>query len=694
MKRFTYFALALGPVAAAALALWPGLGAWFVADDFYHLAYFRFTPRPWASWLYPPFGALAFRPATFTIGFGLDRLFGRLPLAVHTVDLAIHSLNVMLVFGFSFCFFRRREEIPGPGPAPLAPALAAALLFAVHPVAALSAAWLACRADLLASFFSFLTLFLIVIFRRPSPATFLLTLVLSLLAMLCKETHYPLFILVFFLAWSLDPGPRRPRLGRAAGFALPVFLALGIGVTWRLAVLRAVGAYGAVPSSWSAFLSQAAYHLPKVYAAAARDFAQHHLGRDGYLVWPLLAAGIALLVCGGWGAWQRRRPELGFALLVILVGLLPAWNLSYMFAAREERLLYFPLLGFVLIAAGLVSGPRSRVWQGAALGAIFFAALTFGLYSRERVEDWKLLAGQNLSRAKALAAYVQSPAGGAGLQRLYLLAGGHDDYYLDAMVKTLLPAPFLNREILPGDRPGFVWESRQSKTDRGLPRGPAEAFPAYTDHATFPGMSLQTADPPDLLEASAEDPAARILEWDGHNLHDLTRQLRALYHRRLALQQQTRIRPAELPSFSFRESRIPFDWELSPGLGFVEPLAVGVPFTLIAQTRDPYLISPPLTFPALAASELDIEMELPRRGYLPPGEDQACVMWQSKDRPFFTPERTICFPLRADGQVHSYRVNLQDNVHWARSGLVTRLRLDPLAYPAVFDILSMEFFTP
>ena len=101
MKRALVWAAGLGiPAAAAVIALWPGLQAWLVADDFWHLGYIRFVSSPWRSFLIPQFADFAFRPLNYILTFYLSRGFGSSPLALHAAGIALHALNVILVFIF------------------------------------------------------------------------------------------------------------------------------------------------------------------------------------------------------------------------------------------------------------------------------------------------------------------------------------------------------------------------------------------------------------------------------------------------------------------------------------------------------------------------------------------------------------------------------------------------------------------
>jgi hypothetical protein len=689
-------------VAAAVAVLMTGLDSWFVADDFVHLGYMRFIDHPWRFFHHPVLGAMIFRPLSFTANFYQGLAFGITPAAIHTADLVNHCINTSLVFILALLVFRNREESADKNAegdngraSPLLPALAASLIFAVHPVAAMTATWFACRADLMATAFSLATLAIIAGKKKPGPASLIITSLLSLCAMLCKVTHLPLFLAAFLVA-LLKGGDRtiKDRLRLAGIWGLPVLNAAVVYYCWRLLVLKGVGGYEGIPASASGIFYQAAYHLPRVWSAASLDFLHHHMDKEHLLFIPLAASGTALLAIGGAGALLREKRRIALGILFIAVTLLPTWNLSHMFSYREERLLYLPLVGFAIIAASLVAGPRRRSLRVACLSAVVFAASFYGLYSRQSIEDWRVGAGENQKLARAMADYIEPQGPTSNARRLYILGLDEQHYYLDMMVKMEMDPAFHDREIITGDKPSFIWITKKMRGELSKPADvPDTALPRRKSHPTDRLMILETATPPDLLEAARHDRGARILEWNGAGLEDITPDLRTLAARRLSFQRRPGRWQTYLPSFSFRKSPLELKWELSPGLAIIEPLFNGEPYTFAPGNNDPYIISPKLSFPALAAPRLDIDMKLPKKPYLAPGQEKGCIMWEGKNHPGYSPHRSICFPVTASGDIEHYSVELHSNVYWARSGVVTGLRLDPVSFRSSFELIRLEFAT-
>jgi hypothetical protein len=683
-KKLLAAALPLLAVLAAAAVLAPGLRSWYVGDDLLETGYAAGSSQPWAVWYSSYIGGMIFRPVTGTCyWYTLNYLD---PIGQHLFDLALHGLNACLLFYLLRALLRRPDAKPEPA------ALLGALLFAVHPLGARTAAWIACRADLLGAGFSLAAL-LVAVSNRPVRRRLVLTAIFALLAMASKESQLPLGLAVAAVALArAEAGDWKRRGARALLAGAPAFAAAAIYLAWRLAVLGKLGSYELVESTLAGNLQSFAYHVPRMIAGAGRDFLCHHFGAEPALLTPLKAGLAALIVLALPAALRRERRTLLLGAGLALIFLLPVWNLSQMLAVREDRLFYASMVGVAVLVAAVISAPRHPVPRAASLAAALVICAAFALWSRQEVREWKQVGDANRRLARALAAYVQKGGPASTARRVYVLGLPPEHYYLDSLVKLELSGAFRDRLILTGDQAGFFWQPADAA--RGFaqpPKVPPEARPERQAHATLPGMVFETVTPPDLITAAELDPYARILEWNGRSLADRTQELKNLFYRRGLLRLRLDQEPVWLPSFGFRLNLIPFNWTLAPGLYRIEPDEMGKPYTFIAANHDPYLVSPPLQFSALAASKLTLTMTLPARTFVPPGQDQGCIMWTSNLYPRLDPRRTIYFPLRADGKEHEYIINLARNPYWPLSGDISSLRLDPIAYPASFQLVRMEF---
>ncbi len=155
VRLLTPVGVMAAPAAAALVAFAPALRGGFVHDDVPQIVgnplvrHLGFLPQLWSTgvWAGAGSGSSFFRPV-FTTSIALDvAAFGSSPVALHATQLALAALAAALLARLAW-----RVE----GDAGLA--LAAGLLFAVHPVNAEAAAWISARPDLLAAIFLLLAL--------------------------------------------------------------------------------------------------------------------------------------------------------------------------------------------------------------------------------------------------------------------------------------------------------------------------------------------------------------------------------------------------------------------------------------------------------------------------------------------------------------------------------------------------------
>jgi len=678
----------------AALVLWPGLDSFYVADDFLHLAYGRFISNPWRSFITPQFGGLLYRPLTYVLYFYQIKVLGDAPAAVHGTDLIIHALNSMLAALLAARLVGSRERshsAPLVSWRPVSAGLCAGLVFGAHPVGALTAAWFACRADLVATAFSLATLLILAGEDKPRSPLYLLSGVTALLALLGKVTYLPLVPAAFCISFAAAPVlGLRERSRLALEKSLPVFDAAIIYIILRLLVLRGMGGYEMGPGSASEFFAMLTYSLPRVVSETARDLLVHDAVRGHEFYIPLVAGWSLLAFFGVWGALRRQAALLFCGVLLAVLFILPGWNLCHMFAVREERLVYFSVAGLSIAVAAFMAGPRHPSARSACLILVLFIALVFVPYSRHLVREWGMEAEENRRIADALARHIQEGGPGGDDRRIYVMGLPDDSYYLDLMIKLNISPAFHNRLVVQAERKSFMWTPAELDETAGTQDVPPMALPEKKRHRSDPRARLYTVYPPDLLIAAARDRFAKVLKWDNGRLVDMNPLLKRRFALRRLFLRQAKRHPTMLPTFSFRKTPLKVEWEAA-GAELIEPGERGEPYTLAAQTNDPYLISPEISFPALAAHSISIEMAVPRRAWLPPGLDRACISWATEEKPGFSADRTRCFKIRADGALHAYRTQLSNNVYWALSDAITRVRLDPVQYKTDVQIARIGF---
>ncbi|HJV23527.1 MAG TPA: hypothetical protein VJ570_12565 [Holophagaceae bacterium] len=356
-----------GLLAAACLAHGRGLRGVFQYDDFNVIVH-NPAVHDLGHW------HRGLRPL-LTLSYALNWAADPGPFGFLCVNLALHALNILLVHEL----IRALAPRLGLGERAELPALAGALVFALHPVQTEAVAYVSGRsASLMAT--GFLAALLAVVRGRP---------VAALLGFGCavaaKETAliFPAVVLIL-PDGDGEPAPRWVRRG------IPI---LGLGL---LGGLLLHPAYGRLVG-FSLEVRGASAQLQSALVGFG------YLGRK--LLWPVgLNIDPPLAVPGGWtsgtastllilvglgalaGAAARRRPWLAFGFSCFLLTLLPVLGPLPRLDPANERHLYLPLAGGAILVAGLCAEPRLRPW---ALPAAAVACGLMALGLQVRLGDYR-----------------------------------------------------------------------------------------------------------------------------------------------------------------------------------------------------------------------------------------------------------------------------------------------------------------
>jgi tetratricopeptide (TPR) repeat protein len=337
-----------------------------------------------------------FHPVTWLSLMADVELFGLRPEALHLENLALHAATALLLFLTAHRVTGRRWT-----------SLAAALLFALHPLTVEAVAWIAERKTVLATALGMGAVRLWVE-QVARPARWRLALA-TLLFTLSLLTRPQLVVLpALLLVLDLWPLRRLAPFAEPGGRFPPAPLRTLLLEKWPFAAVAAVVAtlvFLTLPAT-----STAGEQLPGLGFRVAHAIASiaDYLGA---VVWPsgltivrelpdevtagqvALGAALLLVVTAGaaWGV--RRRPWLLFGWLWFLTALAPALGLvqSGLWPAWADRFAYAPLLGLSLgVAFGVAEvadrWPRAR-WPIA--GAAAAALLSLSLATRAQVELWQ-----------------------------------------------------------------------------------------------------------------------------------------------------------------------------------------------------------------------------------------------------------------------------------------------------------------
>ncbi|HVW22220.1 MAG TPA: tetratricopeptide repeat protein [Opitutaceae bacterium] len=361
-------------LAAVLAAYWPCRHGGFVWDDDAHVTRPELASLAGLGQIWARLGATQqYYPAVHSAFWLEHRLWGDATLGYHLLNVLLHAAAACL-----FAALLRKLAVPG--------AWLAAFLFALHPVAVESVAWISEQKNTLSTVFYLLAALSYLRFdARRTGGPYLLGLLLFLLALLAKSVTATLPAALLLALWW-----KRGRLEwRRDVLPLAPWLALGIAAGGFTAWVerRFVGAEG--PDYALTLLQRAAlsgrivwFYLGKLVWPARLAFIYPHWEVDAGrpLAWLPLAGVLAATAC------LLRRRSLLAPWLFFLGSLAPALGFFDVYPFRysyvADHFQYLPSLGiFALAGAGLAGWgrrlPRAAALPGAAALLALLAALSF-----------------------------------------------------------------------------------------------------------------------------------------------------------------------------------------------------------------------------------------------------------------------------------------------------------------------------
>ena len=367
-------------VLLTAIVYAPVLGASFIWDDEL-LTQNRVINAPNGVWLFWfTTDVPDYFPVTYSMFWVEWRMWGANPDGYHVVNVLLHIANAFLLWGVL-----ERLEISG--------AWLAALLFAVHPVAAGSVLWVAERKNTLSLFFALLTLLGWLRFeRRQTVWNYAVPLLAFACALLSKSAIVMLPAVLLLCAWWQRGKIEARDLVRTTPFFALSLLA-GIVTIWfqeHRAIATEVIAMGSpavrVATAGYAFW----FYLFKVFAPFGLTMIYPSWHIDPASVASYLPTLSLLLVpLALWQVKRRWSEGVLFALGCFLLGLLPSLGLVKMlwikFSPVADHFQYAAMPAVIALAgAGVVSAGK-RVPRPVRMGFVCLLVAGLCVLTRGRV---------------------------------------------------------------------------------------------------------------------------------------------------------------------------------------------------------------------------------------------------------------------------------------------------------------------
>ena len=377
---------------AATLAVFlPQLGNGFTNwdDDKYILGNADIT-KPDAAHIEKVFSSAYvgnYQPVTmlvYIIEYGIS---GADPGIYHTVSLLFHLLNSVLVFYLLYTLCRSRWA-----------SLAAALLFAVHPLRVESVAWAAEQKDVICGMFFMISLLLYLSFmKKRSWWLYGVSLLSFVLALGSKPMAVSLPLLLFLLDYVTE----RKLTMRTVAEKVPYIV---LAITFGLATMHVQYKSG-IAMDYSVFPAWMRVCIP-FYGSLwyiVKTFVPAHLSAlYTFTLYPdiqqiilYIVSPAVVLVCAVAAYYSRVRTRvIVFGLLWYIVSLLPVLQIVRAGdAITADRYTYLPVIGLCCMAAyGLARIPWKRmnsIHRKSVFTGIVLLIVVYGAAAHERTMVWR-----------------------------------------------------------------------------------------------------------------------------------------------------------------------------------------------------------------------------------------------------------------------------------------------------------------
>jgi hypothetical protein len=478
MRRLAWIVVAV--VLGLAVAWDFATATTFLGDDYLFRVFARLEANPWVAFTTDKHGGEYYRPLPMLLWWLLERTSGGRAWAFALAALILHALCAGLV-----AVGGRRMGFPS------RTALLAGCLFFAAPAEREAALWFSASTDLLAAAAMMGAMACFLATRKWPRA---LSVALTALALLCKETALVLPVLLVSACWFRAKEQGRQRsIGQCLVQVLPHLVVAIAYLVVRSLVLHGPGGANDPSAPWwgrAAQLLAGALHSVTAYAPLPE--------------WVAWVAGCVLV---GWVmvATRRRGPLAGFAVVWVIATIAPLPAAGWVVGARY---FYAPAVGLMLLLALALESVSG-------LASIFAVVLFLGLgfvSGRHRAGEVRLY---RQAVASASAGVAEGLSHG---YRLFLVSGSVKD--LDLAIKLAPDAPDAVRGavVIPDVPASFIWLPAElaARLDFLLARPPLPPSGAYHfGNARLVGLARRE-DAPDLDEVLDRLPELRILHLGYH----------------------------------------------------------------------------------------------------------------------------------------------------------------------------------
>lgn len=333
-----------------------------------------------------------YRPIRSLIYALYYQIFGTNPFGYHLHSLLVHLASTLLIYFISFKVTKKQTM-----------AFIAGLLFATHPIHTETITYIASSMDVtgivlfLAAFYLYLK------------TSLLLSVILATLAFFTNETTLTLPILIMFYDWCFENLSIRKFIKKAKIYAL-YYLPAIFYVLIRFLVLHISGRGPYLADSiYLTFLTmtkvfikylsltllpinQASNHIISkgIEAFVYRDYQTEAISAQSIFNFDILVyLLIFIIIFIGAIKLRKKFPVLTFGIGWFFIALLPVSEIIPQGSILNERFLYIPSFGFILILASLLGFLIKSKFKVVALASVILIVASYSYLTFSRNRDWR-----------------------------------------------------------------------------------------------------------------------------------------------------------------------------------------------------------------------------------------------------------------------------------------------------------------
>jgi len=365
----------------------PALNGPFLFDDDYlpftHPTFKDFPLRDWVI------GVRPMLMLTYWLNYHTS---GGNPYPYHLVNVLLHLFSGVLVF----LIVRKLLEWAGTETWPREPvAIFAGGLFLLHPLQTEAVAYVASRSENL-SVFLFYAAFAVFLYRSSGAISFRRALAVGVLfaaAVASKEHTAVLPALLLLTDYYWNPGFSFQGVKRNWRLYVPVGVIGALGLAFVLSKLAESDTAGfhvkGLP--WYLYFAtqcKVIWIYVRMFVLPYGQNVDHDYAMATSVFDPLAVAGMAALLGVAGAAWwyRKRFPVASYGVFVFLLLLAPTSSFVPIKDALVERRVYLPMIGLLLVVAGLLRHWRTN--RKTMVGTFAALLLVAGLLTGRRAAVW------------------------------------------------------------------------------------------------------------------------------------------------------------------------------------------------------------------------------------------------------------------------------------------------------------------